>query len=171
MASGDTLFAFGARDNHPPATVAATPDVRVNTADTPDTNIPVLDFDAGVTEFADFSGVLPEHYAGGGVTLVVGYMMSTATSGGVRLDAQFKSQGDGDNPTTKAYAAVQSVTSSVPATAGIIEYATITFTDGSQIDSLAAGERFTLRVSRDHDHAGDDATGDMELVFVHALES
>lgn len=170
MASGDSLFVFTANNNEPPATVAATPDVRANTGDTPDDEVVVLDFDAGATEFAVFAGALARHYDGGGITLVVGYMMSSGASGGVRLDGQFKSLGDGDNPTSKAYAAVQSVTSTVPGTAGIIEYAAITFTN-AQIDSLAVGEYFRLRISRDHDHAGDDATGDMEFVFVEGRET
>ncbi len=171
MASGNSLFYFDASMNEPPATVQATSDLRINTVDTPDGNMHVLDFDAAQTEFAEFQSVLARHYDGGGITVVVGYMMSSATANGVRLDGQFKSLGDGDNPTTKAFAAVQSVTSTVPGTAGIIEYAEITFTDGGQIDSLAVGEAFRFRLSRDHDDAGDDATGDLEFVFAEGRET
>ena len=57
----------------------------------------------------------------------------------------------------------------VPGTSGLVDVVSIAFTDGADMDSVAAGEGFRLKVTRDA--SSDDATGDAELRFVELRES
>ena len=77
MASGDTLLIFTPQANEPPSSNYATMDTRNSHL--------VLDFDGASNEDAVFSGVMPQHYDGGGVSVYIHYAMSSATSG---ADAQ-----------------------------------------------------------------------------------
>jgi hypothetical protein len=158
MASGDTLVTFYPRDNEPPSANAATQDTR---------NIhPVLDFDAATNQAGVFSAVLPQHYAGGGVTVYLHYSMSTATSGDVDWDVAWERIGDQQlDIDADSFAAVNSVdNTTVPGTSGFVDVVSVAFTDGADMDSVAAGEKFRLKVTRD---TADTATGDAEL---HAVE-
>lgn len=159
--SGATLAEFGPYDNVPPTSNYATLDLR--------NNIPVLDFDASTNESAVFGGTLPNGYQGGGVSVYIWYMMTSATSGDIDWDGQFESQSDGDTLTSDSFATAQSTdNTTVPGTAGIVDVVQIDFSDGAQMDSLAAGERFRLKITRDA--ASDTATGDAELVAVEIRE-
>lgn len=167
MASGDTLLIFTPLHNEPPtATDAATIDLR---------NFhPVLDFDAAANESAVFSAVMPRNYAGTtGVTVYLHYAMSSSvsTDGDIDWDVAFERIGDqqldidGDG-----FAAVNSVdNTTVPATSGNVDIVNVTFTDGADMDSVAVGEGFRVKVTRDA--ASDTAAGDGELVFVEIKET
>ena len=159
MASGDTLSRFLPYNNEPPSTNYATLDTR--------NQHPVLDFDAITNESAVFSDIMPQHYGGGGVTVYLHYSMSSATSGDVDLDVAFERIGDQQqNVDADSFAAVNSVdNTTVPATSGLVDVVSIAFTDGADMDSVAAGEKFRIKVTRDA--ASDTATGDLEL---HAVE-
>ena len=88
MASGDSLLQFGALHNEPPSSSFATLDTR---------NLhPVLDFDASAAESTVFSGVMPQHYGGGGVTVFLHYAMTSATSGDIDWDAAKRRVGSAD---------------------------------------------------------------------------
>src|SRR5215831_5569955 len=76
MASGNTLVTFVPGANEPPTSNYATADLR--------NNHPTLDFDAATDEAAVFTGVLPRHYAGGGITITLIWGATTATSGSCR---------------------------------------------------------------------------------------
>lgn len=160
MASGDTLLIFTPLHNEPPASNYATFDVR--------NQHPVLDFDATTNESAVFSAVMPRNYAGTtGVTVYIHYSMSSAEADTVDWDVAFERIGDqqldidGDS-----FAAVNSVdNTTVPGTTGLVDIVNVTFTDGADMDSVAVGELFRIKVIRDA--ASDDATGDAEL---HAIE-
>ncbi|KKK65637.1 hypothetical protein LCGC14_2972130, partial [marine sediment metagenome] len=66
--------------------------------------------------------------------------------------------------------AVNSVdNTTVPGTAGLVDIVTVTFTDGADMDSVAVGELFRLKVTRDA--VSDDAAGDAELVAVEIKET
>lgn len=163
MASGDTLCIFFPQDNEPVASNYATLDLR---------NVhPVLDFDASTNESAVFTGLMPQHYDGGGVTVYIHYAMSSATSGDIDWDVAFERIGDQQQDIdSDSFAAVNSVdNTTVPGTSGNVDVVSVAFTDGADMDSVAAGETFRLKVTRDA--ASDTATGDAELVAVEIRET
>lgn len=165
MASGQTLVTFVATDNHPPASAYATPDLR--------NSHPVLDFDAATDEDAIFSAVLPRNYAGGGVTVTVIWMATSATSGNVIWNGAFERlEAGGTDLDVDSFATAQAASAATTnATSGALTYTTITFTNGAQMDSLAVGEAFRFKVTRDANNASDTMTGDAELVAVEIKET
>jgi hypothetical protein len=159
MASGDTLLIFTALHNEPPSTNYATLDLR---------NVhPVLDFDPTTNESAVFTGVMPQHYGGGGVTVFLHYSMTSAVALTVDWDVAFELIGEGDlDIDGDDFAAVNSVDdTTVPGTTGHVDVVSVAFTDGADMDSVTAGDLFRIKVIRDA--ASDDAAGDAEL---HAVE-
>jgi hypothetical protein len=174
MASGDTLCVFFANDNEPPDADYATLDtILVASADEPDDYIPVLDFDPGATnEHAEFGGFMPRHYGGGGITVTL-IWSSDATSGAVKWNVALKSvTDDADDLDTKVYAAANTVTATTANAAGEADYAAITFTDGADMDSVAVGEYFRMRVTRDSADAADTLnSNDAELICVEIKET
>ncbi len=166
MASGETLFILEPKNADAPSSAYATMDLR--------NGHPVLDFDGSTDEETVFPVVMPRNYAGGGVTLDCFIMLTSATSGTVRLQAAFeRHQASSDDLDSDSFAAFQSAGGSVPATSGMVIVVTITFTDGSQMDSLANGESGRLKIRRDADGTSgtDDVTTDLELLRVHAKET
>lgn len=157
MASGDTLIVFLAAHADPAAT--ATFDSR--------NAHPLLDFDGASNEFAVFSGVLPRHYAGGGLSITLHYSMTSATGGDIDWDAQLERIGTGQHDIdSDGFAAALSVDNTpVPAVSGHVDTVTLTFSSGAPMDNLAAGELFRLKITRDA--LNDTASGDAEL---HAVE-
>ena len=163
MASGDSLLIFNPQCNEPPASNFATPDTRNEHL--------VLDFDPTTNESAIFSSVMPRAYSGGGLTIYLHYAMTSAEANTIDWDASFERIGDqqldidGDS-----FASVQSVdNTTVPGTTGLVDIVSITFTDGAQIDSIAIGESFRLKITRDA--VSDDAAGDAELLKVEIKET
>ena len=73
MATGDTLAVFTPKSNVPPTSNGATLDQRNNHL--------VLDFDDTTDESAVFESFLPEHYDGGGLTVTLVWMATSATTG------------------------------------------------------------------------------------------
>src|SRR5437667_9789413 len=136
MASGQTLVTFSRQHNQPPASNYALLGLR--------NNHPTLEFDATTNWDAIFGGVLPRNYAGGGITLTLVWAAASATTGNVGWKAAFERLQNGvDTIGSDSFAAFQASSfDAVPGTSGVVKYSTITFTDGGQIDSLAAGEAF-----------------------------
>lgn len=163
MASGQTLAVFTALNNNPPAASYATPDVR--------NSIPVLDFDASSDESAVFLGILPRDYSGGGLTVTLHVMHSTATSGTSRWQVQIERMNTDED--ADSFATAGSAACTPNGTSGIISTAVVTFTAGAAMDSLVAGEPFRLKVTRDADGTSgtDDAAGDAELVAIEVKET
>lgn len=170
MASGDILFAFGARDGIPTATLGAAHGIRAG-GSTPNEGVPTLAFDDTTAEYVDFFLEMPPHYAGGGVTLSLKWA-SGATSNATIWQAAFRRVNDDavDVDTSHSYA-FNSVTATTASAAGEWDYCTITFTDGSDMDSVAAGDSFILRISRDATNGSDNMTGDALLVSGSATET
>lgn len=163
MASGNTLVIFTPCHNIPTAANYATLDMR---------NLhPVLDFDAATNESAVFTGVMPRHYAGGGVTVYIHWAASTDTTDTHHCfwDAAFELC-TGLDMDANSFAAVNSVdTDHCNATSGIETVTAITFTDGADMDSVIAGALFRLIITRDA--ANDDMTGDAEVYAVEIKET
>jgi len=163
MASGDTLLILTPLSNEAPNADYATLDVR--------NEHPVLDFEDAGTKEAVFTGVLPRSYAGGGLTVNVHFAMSSATSGNVVWNAEIERMHSTQDIDSAGFAAAQSHTEAAPGTNGYPAVAEITFTDGAQMDSLAAGEAFRIRISRDGGNGSDTASGDAELLAVEIKET
>ena len=166
MASGDTLAVFTPLHNEPPATLYATLDIR--------NAHPVLDFDGAADEEAVFTGILPRHYAGGGLTVYLHVMFSSAVSGNAYWQAAFERMDDGTLDTdADSFAAFQGAAGNPNGTSGVMTLVTIPFTSGAQMDSLAAGEMFRLKIRRDADGSvgTDDVTTDGELVSCEIKET
>lgn len=135
---------------------------------------PVVDFDAATNKVCFFNGIMPQHYAGGGLTVTIGVRASTATTGDMSFAGFFKSLGNNvDDIDVKNFADPQFNTAiDAPTTSGFIRYFDITFTDGAQIDSLAAGEYFQFMLMRDaQDGTNDDMAGDGEVVSIEIKET
>ena len=163
MASGNTLIIFAPQDNEPPASNFATLDTRNGHL--------VLDFDATTAESAVFTGILARNYAGGGITVYVHYAATSATSGTGGWTVEFERIGDGSQDIdSDGFASAQTITAAtVPATSGNIDILNVAVTDGANIDSIAVGESFRVRIKRDT--ANDDAAGDLELLRVELKET
>lgn len=160
MASGNSLLSFGPYHNEPPATGYALLDTR--------NQQPCLDFPATGTPTAVFSGVLPRHYGGGGITATVGWAASAAVTGTVVWELSFeRHQDDVDDLDTDSFATAKSVTATTASVAGELAYDDVAFTNGAEIDNLAIGEHFRLKVVR---NAG-TVVGDGELFFVALRET
>ena len=150
-----TIQRFTARDNQPPASNFATLDTR--------NSVLVLEFDAATEESAYFVGVVSESMTlTSGLTVRLWWMADTATTGNVRWGVQLEKTGtdlDADSFDTNAQ-----TTSAANGTSGVESVASITITT---IDSLAAGDRYRLRVYRvAADATNDTMTGDAQLVAV-----
>ena len=164
MASGQTLLVFNALSGTAPSTNFATLDQRNNHA--------VLDFDAAVAESIDFEQLLPRNYNGGGITAVIVWSAATATTGNVKWNLAFeRHQDEVDDTDSDSFAAAQTVTATAPTTNGARQYSSIAFTDGAQIDSLAAGESFRVRLTRDAANAADTMVGDAEFARLELRET
>lgn len=123
-------------------------------------------FDASTEEWCCWAFRMPADFASA-LACKVQYKMASATSGDVIWATQVAAISDGDatDADTKAFAATaNTVTVTVPGTAGHIDEASITMT--SNIDNLTAGDYVVLRLARDADAGGDTATGDAELIAV-----
>ena len=164
MSSVNTLLIFHPYNNEPPSANYATLDTR--------NAHPVLDFDAGTDESAVFTAIMPRAYAGGGVTVYL-HLTDTAdttTAHKSYWDVSFERMTEQDID-SDSFAAAQSGNVSPNGTSGIPVVLTIAFTDGAQIDSVAAGELFRLKVTRDANNGSDDWDGDAELLAVEIKET
>ena len=170
MASGDTLVVFMANNNEPPSASFATLDTRAGASDAEHL---VLDFDAASDESSEFGAVMPRNYsATTGLTVTIGWMASSATSGDCVWDVSFKSvSDDADDLDTKEFAAVNSVAATAASASGEVQYSAVTFTDGADMDSVAAGEYFRMRITRDANNGSDTMSGDAELLFVEIQDT
>jgi hypothetical protein len=133
---------------------------------------PCLDADAATNESAVFSAIMPQHYAGTtGVTVYIHYAMSSAEANTVDWDAAFERVGDQQlDVDGDSFAAVNSVdNTTVPGTSGLVDVVSIAFTDGADMDSVAKGEGFRLKITRDA--VSDDAAGDAEIFWVELRET
>ncbi len=171
MASGNTLLIFTARNGVPSATSGAAHGILAGAA-SPAEGIPYLAFDSASAEYADFTGVLPRHYAGGGLTVTL-YWASGVTTNAVVWNAAFRRiQDDAEDIDTTAHSYdYNAVTATTASAAGEVDYAAITFTDGADMDSLAVGELFNLRIARDASNGSDTLSGDAYLVSIEIKET
>lgn len=162
MASGDTLLILLPYNNEPPTALYSTFDTR--------NQHPVLDH--ALTEISIFTAIMPRSYAGGGVTVYLHYAMTSAIANDIRLDTYFERIGDQQQDIdADGFAAAQNTGDiTVPGTSGLVDIVSTAHTNGAQMDSIAVGESFRLKVERVA-VAGTDAAGDLELVAVEIKET
>lgn len=163
MASGDTLCVVG---DPRAACLPATSYPQFSTRNVR----PTLNYAIGEEAFFEF--IMPRHYDGGGVTVYLHYAMSAATSGNVTLETRFERIGDGQQDLDSDGFASGKDTGdvAVPSTSGHVDIASVSHSDGAEMDSVAVGEKFRLGVKRVAASTS-DATGDLELVGIEIVES
>lgn len=149
-----TLFVFTPTTSQPPASNFATPDTR--------NSIALLDFDDTTSESAFWVGVVPEGTSlGSGINVIVHWLASTATSGGVAWGVSFEkmtSDLDTDSFDTEVIGS-----STTNGTSGIETRTSITITT---IDGIASGDMFRFKLSRKTANGADTMVGDAEVVAV-----
>jgi hypothetical protein len=163
MATGQTLIQFNALNNEPPASNFATLDRR--------NGHNCLDFDGSTQEAAVFRGILPRNYSGLGITVYVHWAATSATTGTIGWDVAFERIGDSQQDVdADGFATAQTITAvTVPGTSGHVDITNVAVTNGANIDSIAVGEMFRVRIRRDV--ANDTAVGDAELFAVELKET
>jgi hypothetical protein len=162
MAAGDTLVVFDPRSYTPVASNGAYLAIR--------NARPVLVFPTGANHLADFAFRMPQHYGGSGLDVIVTFVAESVTSGDVDWDAQIERVGTSLDVDGDSFAAANSTdNTSVSGTNGVPVEATIAFTDGADMDSLAAGEWGRLRLTRDD--ASDTVSEGVQVLGVEIRES
>lgn len=166
VTSGQTLATFFPRSNEPPSSNYATLSVR--------NGHPILVFPDAVVYVAVFTGILPASYGGGGLTVEIEWMCSTTSTNKVCFGGYIERMDVGSTDyDSDSYASEQIDTTGVAAnaTSGITSKTTLTFTSGANMDSLAAGDTFRLKIARETGQANDTNTGDIQVVAVRVKET
>jgi hypothetical protein len=162
MASGDTLCRFTPLQNEPPASVPATLAFR---------NLhPILEFSNTTgQDVAIFSDVLPRNYGGNGITVYI-HWCAVPTTGTVGWLIGIERIGTALDIDADSFAANQTATATtVSGTSGTVIITSAAFTHGAQMDSLAVGEAFRLKLTRDI--GNDDAAGLAQVLAVEIKET
>lgn len=164
MASGNSLCSFVPQGCIQPTSNYATYDFRNNHL--------VLEFDAGTDESVIWADILPRNYSGGGLTVNVLWMGDGVTTGDVVWNGAFERNEDsGTDLDSDSFATAQAATGTTAGTNGAVQYTAITFTDGAQIDSIAVGERFRFKLTRDADNVADTMSADAQVLAVEIIET
>lgn len=163
MASGDSLLQFRPQDNEPPATNYALQDKR--------NQHPILVYDDTSNWDGVFTGIMPQHYAGiTGITVYI-HWSHVAIVNDVDWDVAFERIGDQQQDMdADGFAAANSVdNNTVPGNSGDVDIVSVAFTDGADMDSIAVGELFRMKVTRDA--ASDTAVGNAQLRGIEIRET
>lgn len=159
-----TLARFRPSQNEPPTSNACAFDTR--------NSHPVLKCDATTDESSVFSETMPLWYSGGDMNVIVRFAATSATSGAMGWCAAFeRMNAGGQDLDSDGFATAKCVSVTVSGTSGVTALATITFSN-AEADSIAVGEGYRLKVTRDADGSvvTDSATGDGEIVLVHVTQ-
>lgn len=152
-----TRLVWDAESSIPPATNAGD----ITTLSTPVRR--VLWLDGGTQEGRYFEGIAPQGLTGT-LTMVIYYLMASATTGGIRLQASVEAVTPGDAFDLDAGNSFDTANgasdTTVPSTAGYMEAVSITLTTN---DSMAAGDIIRIFVERVTGHADDNASGDLGI--------
>jgi len=133
---------------------------------------PVLSFDAAADEECWWTDIAPQGLTGT-ITVVISYIMASATSGSVRFQCALEAVTDGDATdldATTSFDTDNSAGSTVGGTAGYMKQVSVTMTNA---DSIAVADYYRLRVRRDADGTSgtDDATGDCHVLAVELRDA
>lgn len=164
MASGDTILIFNAQSAITPSTNYAYFDLR--------NNHPIISFIDSTTKTVNFESVIPRYYSSNGLTVNLYWMASTATTGSVVWSVAFERLLAGtDDLDSDSFATANTVTTATNATSGVLTQSSIAFTNGAQIDSLAAGDVVRLQVSRLGANGSDTLTDIAQLFMIEIKET
>ena len=143
VATNDSLISFKPQ-SYEPASSSAAFDMR--------NNHPILVFDGATDQEAQFTGIMPNHYDGGGLTVEVLVGFTSAISGTARFQLDFERiQGGTTDIDADSYTGTfKSNGLTAPATAGVFSWVGITFLN-TEIDGIQAGDAFRLKLRRDAD--------------------
>lgn len=162
MSVGDTLFTWpDPYEAQPPSTSFARLNVR---------NLHrVLDFAVG--EYVFFTGVLPRYYSGLGINVVLHWTAESATgTGGSNVRWQVSFEREGTDIDANSFATTKTQTTAFSTLEPGIEVTSeIEFSDGAEIDNLAVGQRFRIKVERVAADSG-DYDFDAQLTAVEIYE-
>lgn len=127
--------------------------------------------DAGTHGFF-YDWVVPSHYDGGGVTVVVGYRMTSATANEIVMQVDIQNITTVDIDSAASFGTATTVEETVPGTAG----GGGTFSAAishANAGSPSAGDQLMLRIQRlgDSSSPADDATGNVELSWIEIRET
>lgn len=157
MATGNTLLVLGALAARKPST--AYPQFAVRNAH------PVQKFDDTTEEACYFECILPRTYGGNGITVYVHWSATSAIALGVVWGISFERIGEGSQDSdSDGFASEKTVAASAPvAASGNVDIASLAFSNGAEIDSIAVGEWFRVKIARKVGNASDLMVGDAEL--------
>jgi hypothetical protein len=152
----------------PPATQGATLDT-ITGGSSPAEAYPVWTFPDTASTYLDLIATLTK-YGGNGLSCRI-YWASPGTSGNAVWQLGIRRIQDNTTVITssKSYS-FQTVTTAAPA-AGTVRYATVTFTNGAQMDSWGDGEIGLIRVFRDPTNGSDTIGATIQLVGLRCVES
>jgi hypothetical protein len=125
-------------------------------------NRPVLCFDAATDEACYWTDIAPQGLTGQ-LDCIIHYIMASANSGAVGVQAQIDAGDSFDSVNNSA-------STTVPGTIGHESTITITLTNK---DSIAAGDYFRLSINRDANGSAitDDASGDFCILAVELRDA
>lgn len=126
---------------------------------------PVLAFNDTTDETCYWTSVADAGLTGT-LTIIVHYIMASATTGSVYFQAAIEAITPGDAvdlDATTSFDTANSGNGAVPGTAGYEQAISITMTNA---DSIAAGDYFRIALNRDANNGGDTATGDAYVLAV-----
>lgn len=141
------------------------------TTPTPDVGLRCIDFSSSANESIIYKCRMLKVYSGSiGVKVRIEWV-GNATSGSVEWEVSFLRLNEDADLDTKTFAAVQTVTTATDTgSANKVNISEITFTDGSQMDSVAAGDLFLLSILRDQT-IGSDMAVDARLLSISVVET
>ena len=134
---------------------------------------PALAFNAATDEACYWTGVAPQGMTGT-LSIVISYVMASATSGAVGFQARLEAVTAADatdlDATTSFDSVNNSASTTVPGTAGYLGQISITLTNA---DSLAVADYFRLSLNRDADGSAitDSAAGDAYVLGVELRDA
>lgn len=140
---------------------------------TPSEPFPAFAFDPATAENLLLTSFLSPRYGGAGLTLRL-LWRSTATTGSCVWRARLRRINTGAASLLGAHdywAAAQTVTTATAGTASHPVLSTVAFTNGAQMESLAAGEAFALMIGRNAASGSDTLAVDADLIGVDLRET
>jgi len=164
MASGNTLCVFDMGASRPPTGNFATPDTR-------NAHL-VMNYVNGSSTYTTFEGVLPRNYSNNGITVYLTWLALSVNTGSVQWAVAFeRHQANVTLLTSDQFATEQSANQACAGTNGEVVQTSIAFTDGTQINNIAQGESFRIKVRRDGANANDTMSDKAQLLKVELKET